>query len=259
LGFTEKKTIRSFALAMVYSLLVTTLRDDVVDDMKMKGELAKLLSLSNFFQRKYMAIFEKAFGRSSSFWRYLAQAMDEQLRYESWNRAFTLGSRQNPLSSGFLEDSSRYLVALAMPSLAAVAVTSGMEEKVAEISRFARHLSMGWRVHDDLKDWRIDLAMKDMNRSCVLLYAWRCIGKKNKMDKGDIVSLLMDEGFIMKVYAPLLLYFRKAREDILPFNSHYLTKFMDEQLSLNARTRDAMLRNRSNFFGTLEGLLKPRP
>jgi hypothetical protein len=72
------------------------------------------------------------------------------------------------------------------------------------------------------------------------------------------MSLLISEGFIRKVYQPILYYFQKARDDILPFNSHYLTMFMDEQLSFQARTRDAMLKKQSEFLGRLEGLLNPR-
>jgi hypothetical protein len=255
LGFTERNSIRSFALAMTYSLLVTTLRDDVVDDEKMKGRRSQLLSLARIFQRKYLDIFEKAFKSDSSFWRYLAMALDEQLSYESWTRTFDLDSRQNPLSAGFLEDSSRYLVALALPSLAAVAVASDAEDKIGGITRFGQHLSMGWRVYDDLKDWKIDLVMGEMNRSSFLHYVRQCMGRK-KIDEGDVVNLLMDETFVRRVYAPIFLYYGKAKEDIRPFNCDYLTKFMDEQISLNTRTMDGILKGRSEFFGTLEGLLK---
>lgn len=246
---------------MVYSMLVTTLRDDIFDDKEVKGERHQLLRLADIFQRKYIGIFERAFERRSSFWHYLAIAMDEQLRYESWNRVFTIDSyeNQNPFSARFIEDSSRYLSAIFMPSLAALAVASEAEDRILEITRFMRHCSMAWRVYDDLKDWRIDLGVEDMNHSSFLLYTRQCIGKGNKLDEGDIMSLFLGEGFIRRVYAPILLYFKKARDDILPFNSHYLTKFMDEQLSLNIRSRDAMLKKRSDFFGRLEGLLNPRP
>jgi hypothetical protein len=257
-GFTDRKVIDSFALAMVYSSLVTTLRDDAADIKKTREEHPHFLMLSDIFQRKYLGIFEKAFEKGSSFWRYLALAMDEQLRYESWNRAFTLESDQNPFSARSLEDSSRYFSAVVMPSLAALAVASDAEDRIIEITRFLRHFSMGWRVYDDLKDWRIDLGVEDMNHSCFLLYARQCTGRGKELDEGDIMSLLISEGFIKKVYKPILLYFQKARDDILPFNSHYLTMFMDEQLSFQARTRDAMLKKQSEFLGRLEGLLNPR-
>jgi hypothetical protein len=258
-GFTDRKKIDSFALAMVYSSLVTTLRDDAADIKETRGERSNLLMLSDIFQLKYLEIFERAFERGSSFWRHLALAMDEQLRYESWNRAFTLESQQNPFSARYLEDSSRYFSAVVMPSLAALAVASDAEDRINEIARFLRHFSMGWRVYDDLKDWRIDLGVEDMNHSCFLLYARQFTGRGKELDEGDIMNLLIDETFIRRVYRPILLYFRKAKEDILPFNSRYLTRFMDEQLSFHTRTRDEILKRGSDFFGRLEALLNPRP
>lgn len=258
-GFTDRKAIDSFALAMVYSSLVTTLRDDAADLKEAKRERPQLLMLSNIFQRKYIRIFEKAFNKSSIFWRHLALAMDEQLRYESWNKAFTMDPRQNPFSASFLEDSSRYFSAVVMPSLAALAIAAGAEDRILGITRFLRHFSMGWRVYDDLKDWSIDLGVEDMNHSCFLSYASQCIGRGEELVGDDVMSLLMDKGFIRKVYEPILLYNRKARDDLLPFNSHYLTKFMDEQLSFHARTRDEILKRQSDLFGRLEGLLNPQP
>ncbi len=257
LGYTDNTTVNSFALAMIYSSMSSTLRDDIVDSKELKGERLHLLELSNIFQRKYIEIFEKAFGRRSSLWCYLAQALDEQLRYESWNKAFTLETCRNPFSSRFIKDSSRYFYAVVIPSLVAVALAAGAENKVARIARFARHLSMGSRVHDDLKDCRTDLDMEDMNHSCILLYARQCIGGRKELDEETLASLFLSEGFVRSVYEPILLYFNKAREDILPFNSRYLTKFMDEQLSFSARARDATLKRQSNFFGSIESLLRP--
>lgn len=258
-GFRDRKAIRSFALAMVYSSLVTTLRDDAVDLKGSMGERPLLLKLANKFQRKYLGIFEDAFEPDSSFWRHLALAMDEQLRYESWNRAFTLKSCRAPFSERYLEDSSRYFSAVVMPPLSALAVASGAEGRVEEIARFLRHFSMGWRVYDDLKDWRIDLGVEDMNHSCFLQYARRSSGRGEKLNEVDIMNLFLSEDFISNVYRPILLNFGKARDDILPFNAHYLTRFMDEQLNFHTRTRDAMLKRRSDFFGRLEGILNPRP
>jgi hypothetical protein len=257
LGIKDNTTVNSFALAMIYSSMSSTLRDDIIDSEELSGERLHLLELSNIFQRKYIEIFKKAFGRRSSLWRYLAQALDEELRYESWNKAFTLETCRKPFSPHFIEDSSRYFYAVVMPSLVAVALAAGAENKVAKIARFARHLSMGSRVHDDLKDCRTDLGIEDMNHSCILMYAGQCIGQGKELDEETLASLFLSEGFVRSIYEPILLYFNKAREDILPFNSRYLTKFMDEQLSFFARARDATLKRQSNLLGSLESIIKP--
>jgi hypothetical protein len=259
LGYADNETINSFALAMTYSAMSSTLRDDIVDSEELKGERTQLLELSNIFQRKYIEIFKDEFGRHSSLWCHLAQALDEQLRYESWNKAFTLETCRNPFSAHFIEDSSRYFYSTVFPSLVAVAMAANAESKIPKISRFARHLSCGSRVHDDLKDCRSDLGLEDMNHSCVLMHARQCIGGGKELGEETLANLFLDEGFVRGVYGPILLYFNKAREDILPFNSRYLTQFMDEQLSFCTRARDTTLKRRSNFFGSLESLLKPTP
>ena len=257
LGYTDHEKINSFALAMTYSSMSSTLRDDIVDSNELRSERLHLLELSNIFQRKYIEIFEKAFDKRSSLWRYLSQALDEELRYESWNKAFTLETCRNPFSVRFIEDSSRYFYAVVMPSLVAVAVAAEAESKAAKITRFARHLSMGSRIHDDLKDCRTDLGMVDMNHSCILLHARQCLGEGGELDEEILTSLFLSEGFVRSVYDPIVLYFNKAREDILPFNSRYLTKFMDEQSSFIARARDSTLKRQTNFFASMASLLKP--
>ena len=259
LGYGDKTTLNSFALAMIYSSMSSTLRDDIANSEELRGERLHLLELSNIFQRKYIEIFDKAFDKHSSLWHYFAQALDEELRYESWNKAFSLGMCQNPFSAHFIEDSSRYFYAVVIPSLVAVALAAGAENKVAKIARFARHLSMGSRVHDDLKDCRTDLALEDMNHSCILLYARQCIRGGRELDEKILANLFLSEGFVRRVYEPILHYFNKAREDVLPFNSRYLTKFMDEQLSYIARRRDATLKRQSDFFSSLEEILNANP
>lgn len=257
LGYTDSTTINSLALALVYSSISVTLRDDIADSTELRGERLHLLELSNIFQRKYVKIFEKTFDRSSSFWYYLAQALDEQLRYESWNKAFMLESCRNPFSAHFIEDTSRYFYAIFMPSLVAVALAAEAEDEVAKITRFSRHLCMGARVHDDLMDCRTDLGIADMNHSCILLYARRYIGGGKELDEKTLASLLLSKDFVRSVYEPILHYFNKAREDVLPLNSRYLTRFTDGQLSFHTRARDATLKRQSNFFGNLESLLTP--
>lgn len=257
LGCSDTTAVNSFALAMVYSSMSTTLRDDILDAGGPSGKRLRLHELSNIFQRRYIEIFERSFDRSSGLWRYLAQALDEQLRYESWNNAFTMKNCRDPFSAHVVRDSSRYFYAVVMPSLVAVALAAGKEDKVARVARFIRHLSMGLRILDDLKDCTIDLGVEDLNHSCILHYARRCLRGDNGLDEETLASLFLSEGFVRSVYEPIILYLNKAREDILPFGSHYLTKFMDEQLSFIARARDATLKQQSDFFGSLESLLRP--
>lgn len=254
-GYFNDSTANSFALAQLYSVISSTLRDDIFDSEELRGERADLLTLYNIFRRKYIDIFEKAFDRRSSIWCHLAQAFNDELKYEIWNKAFTLRTCQNPFSAKFLEDSSRFYYPVVMPSLAAVALVAGAENKVPRIARFFKHFSIGCLILDDLKDCMIDLSVEDMNHSCVLLYARQCLGGK-EVDERDFANLFLSEGFVRGVYDPILRYFEKAREDILPFNSRYLSKYMDEQSSFITRARDATLKRRSIFFDSLEPLLR---
>ncbi|MBI0581408.1 MAG: hypothetical protein JET69_00135 [Methanomassiliicoccales archaeon] len=255
-GYSDNSTVNSFALAMLYSVISSTLRDDIFDSEELRGERTHLLELHNIFRRKYIEIFEKAFDRRSSIWRHLAQAFNDELKYEVWNKAFTLQSCRNPFSAHFLEELSRFYYPIVMPSLAALALVAGAENEIPKIARFFRHFSIGCLILDDLKDCLIDVSAEDMNHSCILLYARQCIGEERELDEGAFSCLFLSEGFVRGVYDPILHYYNKAREDILPFNSRYLNKYMDEQLSFISRARDATLKRRSIFFESLEPLLR---
>ncbi len=256
LGSSDESKVNSLALAMVYSVMSITLRDDITDSKELMGERLHLHELSNIFQRKYIDIFKSTFEKRSSIWRYLAQALDEQLRYESWNKAFDLKMCRNPFSAHFIEDSSRYFYAVTMPSMVAIALLADAETKAARIARFSRHLSMGARIHDDLMDCQNDLAMGNMNHSCVLLHARQWMGKGKGLNEETLANLFLSEGFVRSVYDPIIFYLNKAKEDILPFDSNYLTKFMDEHMDFIVWARDATLERQGHFFDCLGSLLR---
>lgn len=255
LGCSDRSIVNSFALALVYSVISSTLRDDIFDNEELRGERAPMLELHEIFRKKYIEVFEEAFDRRSSFWRHLAHSFNDELRYEIWNRAFTTQTRQDPFSDRFLEDSSRFYYPVVMPPMAALAIASGAERELPRIVRFFKHVSIGCHVLDDLKDCMLDLRAEDMNHSCILLYAKQCMGGRELIE-GDLASLLLSEGFVRGAYAPILRHFSKAREDIAPLGSRYLSKYADEQLSFVTRARDATLKGRAMFFESLEPLLR---
>jgi len=252
-GFTKKKVTRRLALGLVYSSLATTIRDDILDhDPSKKGHF---FTLANIYLHRYLAIFNYLFDRNSKFWYYLASCIKELERYENWNRISNYDNNFDPFSESFLKESSRYFSAVVMPTIAALAIATGNEGKISIVNRFLKHFSMGWRIFDDLNDWRKDLKVKNLNHSSTLLYTLQNIGGKNNLNEEVVLSMFLSTDFVKKAYGAMLSFFRTARKDVSAFDCSYLTKFMDEQISFQIRKRDSLLRLNSDFYMQLNKIL----
>jgi len=252
-GLTNKQVTRKLALGLVYSSLATTVRDDIIDH-ESPSEL-RYVTLANMYLHRYLVIFDDLFDPDSKFWYHLASCIKELARYESWNLISNYEHSFDPFSKSFLEESSRYFSAVVMPTLAALAIATNNERKIPLVSKFLQHFSMGWRIYDDLSDWRKDLKIDNWNHSSILLYALQNVDGKSKLDEEVVLSMFLSADFIKKAYGAMLGFFRTARQDVSAFNCSYLSRFMDEQISFHTRKRDGLLRSSLGFYKQLSKIL----
>jgi len=252
-GLTNKEVTRRLALGLVYSSIATTIRDDIIDN-ELLSELS-YFALEKTYLHRYLAVFNELFNPDSKFWYYLVNCIKELARYESWNLTSNYEHSFDPFSESFLKESSRYFSAVVMPTLAALAIATNNERKIPIVRKFVKHFSMGWRIYDDLKDWRMDLKVKNLNHSSTLIYTLQNVGGKSKLNEEVVQSMFLSTDFVKKAYGAMLSFFRSARKDVSAFNCSYLSRFMDEQISFHTRKRDSILRSSSDFYKQLSKIL----
>lgn len=247
--FKNEPVTRRLALGMLYSAIATTIRDDLLDQEP--SSQLQHSALANIFLHKYLAVFTDLFDSDSRFWYYYAIANKELAQYEIWNLTSHYERSIDPFSESFLKESSRYFSAVVMPTLVAVAIASGNEREIPIVSTFLKHFSMGWRVFDDLMDWRKDLTVRDLNHSSVLYSVKQNLDGRSNIDEYSVLSMFLSDDFVKKMHNAILVFFKEAREDILPLNCNYLTKFIDEQVNFHTLKREALLQANSDFYNKL--------
>lgn len=252
-GLTNKQTTRRLALGLVYSLIATTIHDDIIDNEP--SSKLHYFALANMYRHRYLAVFDDLCDPDSKFWYYLANYIKELAQYESWNLTSNYEHSFDPFSESFLKESSRYISAAVMPTLAAMAITTDNEGKIPILSKFLKHYSMGWRIHDDMNDWQMDLKVKNLNHSSTLIYALQNVGGESNLNEEVVLSMFLSTDFVKKAYDAMLGFFRSARKEVSAFNCSYLSRFMDEQISFHTRKRDNLLRSSSDFYKQLSKIL----
>jgi hypothetical protein len=257
-GVKNELTIRKLALGLVYSSLVTTIRDDVVDnELPFKPECFNLL---NYYHHRYLEIFNEIFEEESKFWYYLAESLRDHAQYETWNLLYKYDPRTDPFSDAFLQESSRYFTAVVLPTLAALAIMTDNESDIPTVVKFLRNFSMGWRVYDDFCDWHLDLKNDNLNHSSILLYVLRNTNGKDRLNKDIVYNMFLNPNFIEGAYGAILGFFSVAQDTVSGLDCAYLTKFMDEQISFHTKRRDQILTLSSEanaeFFTQIEAILK---
>jgi hypothetical protein len=250
----EKEITKRLALGLVYSSIAITINDDIVDHEP--SQLLQYLYLANKYLEKYLEIFYDLFDPDSKFWYYLASSFKELARYRSWNLSVKDIKSYEPFSEAFLRESSRYFSAVVMPSIVATATATDNEEKIPLVLDFLKNFCMGWRIYDDLNDWRADLEVKNLNHSSTLIYASQKMGKFSDLDQKTMSSMFLDTNFIKKAYDAMLSFFRAAQKDVSALNCDYLSKFMEEQINFNTRRRDSLLSISTDYYNTLDTILK---
>jgi len=238
-GLKDEAVWRELGLGLLYSALATTIRDDIIDGEGPQDP--QRTSLLNFYNHRYLEIFDSLFPRDSSFWYHLSKGIQETAKYESWNLLFDDGLEIAPFSEAFLHESSRYFSAVVMPTLAALAVITGYKGGVEVASSFLRHFSMGWRIYDDFCDWKRDLKRENVNHSSILLYIKQKTQGITRLNEKAVHLMFLDADFINDSYGAILGLFTKAKRDIAGLDCKYLDIFMDEQLSFHSRRRKLIL------------------
>ena len=242
LGLEDDRLTRLSGLCLVYNSLSTTLRDDLDDPGS--GAKAAKVELADYWFRRYLKALREIFPTDVRYKRTTSWAEAEWRRYNAWNSRPIGDARLRPFSKDFLAESSRYFVAVVLPTLAAIASASKAEYQVPRIERFLRHFSLAWRIFDDLMDWERDLDSKDLNRSSVLLY----IQNKSadaRITKHIVMSWFLSERFIYDSYRAMLDFLSRAQVVAASFRNPYLTAFMEQQIEFQTKRRDILLRSAS--------------
>jgi hypothetical protein len=248
----EIDKVRKLALTMTYSSIVTTLRDDIIDN---ESSMTQLYNLSNIYEYKYLKILDELFDRNSPFWHIFSKCNYEVALYENWLITTVNHKVENPLSDDYLIQSSRYFKAVVLPSLAGLAHLTGNEEKISVIDNFLYHFSMGWRIYDDIKDWKNDLQVQGFNHSTVLLYVVKNSGNKN-LTESSVQSMLLSEKYVDEIYDTIIYHFNAAKNCISVLPTNYFAKFMDEQISYQNRQRQYFKQIRLDFYKKLNNILE---
>lgn len=249
----ERKVTRMLALALVYYSIAITIHDDIID-LEISREL-EYPALENFFFKKYLEAFEKLFSQDSEFWFYFERWLKEFTRYEVWNHTFDLNCCSDPFSEAFLKESSRYFSSTVMPTLSGLALISENKNEIPKLERFVEHFSMGWRIYDDLKDWKTDLKIKNLNCSSILIYARNNVGGEQELDEKGVSSMFLSTVFVRRAYGAMLDFFQQAKKDVSTLNSHYVTRFLDEQIIFHSGRMDIILKSSADFYNRLYEIL----
>ncbi len=247
--YKDEHVIDDFGMALVYISIVNCARDDLIDnDLKFNNDT--IVSFSNVFYGKYYNIFERLFPPTSPMWYIIARSLDDWAKCENWNYTYNHNMKDDPFAKPFLENSSRYLVSITLPSIAASAILSDHEHEISNIFKFLQNYWMGWKILDDLKDWKDDLYKKNYNQSSVLYHTLKRTNQQGiNLDENSICSFLMDEGFVNEIYDSISGYYIEAKNSISHLKSTYLTEFIDRQLDYN--------RSQINYYRELSsGLYK---
>jgi hypothetical protein len=261
LGLTSTRLRRLSGLSLLYSSIAATIRDDIGESGS--GNNSGRARLERFWSQRYTETLREVFPDEQEFKKVTSTADTERRRFEDWNSRPLADTGRRPFSAVFLRESSRYLVACALPPLIAVAHAAGRKEDVPRIANFLTNFSMGWKIFDDLMDWEADLVAREMNRSSVLIYVWNTMGKGKAVERFDVLSWFLNKEFVGDAYGAMIGFFLKARSAVASFDNSYLYRFMEEQIGFQTDKRDSLLGSAAltlwNLNEGLRSVLGPKP
>ncbi|MDQ3836309.1 MAG: hypothetical protein M3270_05165, partial [Thermoproteota archaeon] len=270
LGIKKKNDANKFALALTYANLFFCIRDDLIDGRVLlsRKKLAsehEHIALSNFYYIKYFNIFEEFFPKSSTIWYILADSFRGWWENEYWSlglREVNYHFRNSdflPLSKRFLSKSSQYLISITFPTIAGLTILSGNVKLLPQMRNFLSNYFIGFRISDDLRDWRQDLHVKGYNCSSVIYHALSLRRDLKRMTSVSMNSAFFDRRFVMPLYTTMLKYYRVAKKDATQFNTLYLKKFMDDQIDYYIEERDFLLNRNISLKNFLIDFFKVMP
>ncbi len=252
-GLKDENIIRELGLSLTYISLVVSVRDDLLDN-KMWSEHAHIC-MANVYYDKYYNTLKRIVDSTSPFWSLLSDCLNEWGKYESWSFLFKHDNQMDPFSDRFLVESSRYLVAITLPTLAAIAFITGKEAKIPKIQKFLRNYWMGWKIMDDFRDWKKDLNTPNYNHSSVLFYALKKVKSLGgELNERSIISIFMNPEFINDIYNSIKEFYLIARQEVVDLEPSYLTRFIDTQLSFQEDERSGTLETKLEFSRAISKL-----
>jgi hypothetical protein len=256
-GFEDAQVRRLLGLGLVYVCLSSSPRDDLFDGSGFPRD--QLTYLAHWFWEKYIHAFKKLFPTESRIWRLVLKSATDWKRCERWALSQKKHAAADPFSAAFLGNSARYLVALLFPALSGVALLSNQTARLTAIRRFALYYCMGWKILDDLRDWREDLEA-NIEISCVLalLRIRAGIPQSVPLSRELAVTLFSDQAVVGEIYSAMVRFCLLARREAASFQEGYVTRFIDEQM-LGYETELAQMRvEKTNFENSLAQLLQVR-
>lgn len=246
---------RLLGLSLVYICLSSSPRDDLLDGSGFA--LQQLMFLERWFWERHFCALRKLFSAASPIWYLLSKSTAEWERSELWELSPNRHAAADPMSAGFLRNSSRYLAAMLFPTLAGVALHTNRAKKVSAIRRFVCHYCMGWRILDDLRDWRDDLAANIDSSSVLAFLRIRAGIPRNVPLKRELaVSLLSDQTVVGEIYSAMSRFYLAARREAEILHAGHVTRFIDEQLLGHATELAWLAAERTKFRNSLAQLLE---
>jgi hypothetical protein len=258
-GLANSEDIRKLALSLVYISICVSARDDLVDaKLKLNGRKAAthaLICLTDLYYNKYFQIFKALLPPSSRFWYIMSNCFNDWESYEAWSFLFNSLNDFDPLSQHFLKKSSQYLLAITLPTIAATAFLTNNESKIPQITRFLRYYWMGWKMVDDIKDWKRDINTPKFSHSSVIHHAIKKYGMRNKLTERNMQSMFLSKNYVNEIYSSLLGWYKKAQHNLSSFDSKYLEEFMNSQIQLHRDERNLHLNRIAKFNEGIKDLL----
>jgi hypothetical protein len=256
----NEEIVNQLALSLYYISIVVSLKDDLVDGrVTLHGERVNehcYVALTNYFYQKYYEIFTKYLPRQSIFWSILTESLNQWFDYETWSFLFERTDKLSPLSSSYLRASSRYLVAITYPTIAAIALLTKRHSKLAVLKDFLTNYCMGWKVVDDLRDWRKDFNILNYNHSTIIYQAMNFVDSGSQVDPCLTESMFLHKPFIVPIYESILKNFANAKNDVSSLKSKYLNEFIGTQKDFYRAERDSLLKAIETMMSSLSALTR---
>jgi len=261
--YEDNSVIDRLALTLMYAATFYCIRDDLVDGFVRTSNIDHRehahIALSNFFLSRYLRIFKGMFSEKSIFWHYLSNSLDQWWQHEYWSFSSSLLKRGNSsryfLSKNFLIHSCKYMIGLTFPSVYALAMKARRQKEFQSIKDFLTYYYLGNRIVDDLRDLEEDLTVKNYNHSSVINHATTFFPDQSHISLREIRSVFLNEDFTSLIYGTILKYYSKARACIEPYNSQYLTQFMNDQIEYFERKSDYYTNRQKEFVSSAINLL----
>jgi hypothetical protein len=199
------------------------------------------------------------FSEKSTFWYYLSASLDEWWQHEYWSFSRPMLKREDSsrffISRNFLMQSCKYMIGLTFPSIWALAIKARRQKDFPSIKNFLTYYYLGNRIVDDLRDLEEDLTVKNYNHSCVINHAATFFPDRSQVGLREMRSIFLNRDFTSSIYGTILKYYSKARACIEPYNSRYLTQFMNDQIEYFKSKSDYHTNCQKDFISSALNLL----